>query len=219
MLYVSEAKFAIRIHRNLICDASPFFSSAFMGTGTFTETTEQSMTLPEDSLEVVSSFVSWLYKGYYPLPPYTTAVETHGCYTELAKLYVFADKYDVARLHNHIIDRLFQLKNKTPFPPQLATVKLIYRNTYAGSSFRKLLVTHYASHIGMEWYSNDDISSRLLKIPEFAADLAVALGRLLDGKYKSLFDGPASALYATNKPNTQGGKDEGGEKTSGAGGT
>ena len=51
------------VHRDLICEASSFFEAAFMGSTSFKESSEQSISLPEDDTEMVGIFARWLY-GY-----------------------------------------------------------------------------------------------------------------------------------------------------------
>lgn len=198
VLHVGEAKTIFRIHRKLICDASAMFRSAFLGIGTFTETENQSMNLPEDDVETVARFVKWLYGQDYELAPNTDAPNTAKCYMQLAKLYVFADKYNVNRLHNQIIDKLFEMKAKDGSPPQLPLVMFVYQNTTEGASFRKLIVGYYVFHVDMDWYLEDH-SKKLIAMPEFSADLAFAFARRTANKYKSPFLEPSSEYYVTYK--------------------
>jgi len=197
-LLVGDAKATFRIHRKLICDASAMFRSAFLGNGTFTETEDQSMTLPEDDVETVARFVQWLYGQDYELAPNTDVPNTAKRYMQLAELYVFADKYDIMRLHHQIIDKLFEMKARAISPPQLPLVMFVYQNTTAGASFRKLLVAYHVFHINMDWYLEDH-SKNLTAMPEFSADLALAFARRAAGKYKSPFLDPSSELHVAYK--------------------
>lgn len=198
VLHVGEAKAAFRIHRKLICDASAMFRSVFLGNGTFAETEDQSMTLPEDDIETVTRFVQWLYGQDYELAPTTDASNTKKCYEQLARLYVFADKYGVDLLHNEIIDKLFDMKDHGVTPPHIRLVSFIYQNTTVGSSFRKLLVAYYVFHIAMKWYS-EDLSKTFTAMPEFSADLALGFARRIAGTYTSPYSGPSSKFHVAPK--------------------
>jgi len=198
VLIVGDAKVTFRIHRKLICDASAMFRPAFLGNGTFTETEDQSMTLPEDDVETVARFVQWLYGQDYELAPNTDVPNTAKRYMQLAELYVLADKYDVIGLHNQIIDKLFEMKAKAISPPGHLLVMFVYQNTSERSSFRKLLVAHYALHIELDWYFEDQ-TKKLTAMPEFSADLVQAFARRASGSYTSPFHESSSKLHVAPK--------------------
>ena len=172
------------------------------------------MAIPEDELETVTRFAQWLYRGDFKLEQIAPAESvrapkpanyptTEKRYMQLAKLYVFADKYDVVQLQNLIIDKLFEMKLKQLKSPQMGLAAFIYNNTNAGSSFRKLVVGHYVWHVDLQWYFEGTTSEVLMRIPELAADLAIGFAGRVHGKNKSPFEGPSSALYATPKPRTE----------------
>ena len=150
----------------------------------------------EVTVDAVNRFVEWLYTHCYGLSSTGTADKVHERYMELARLFVFAEKYDVVDLKNDIIDKLFESRAKTAVPPQLPLIRYIYENTPMGSPFRRLLVAHYTWHINMDWYGRESTPAWLYENSEFAADLAVSLGKQLNVKHKSLFDGKPSDLYA-----------------------
>lgn len=154
----------------------------------------------EVTLDAVNRFVEWLYTHCYALS--STSNETQERYMELARLFVFAEKYVVVDLKNDIIDKLFDIKAKCVNPPQMPLVRYVYENTPMGAPFRQLLVAHYTWHIGMKWCGHEATPSKLYEIPEFAADLVVSLGKRLEGKHKSLYDGKPSDLYAVKSTNS-----------------
>ena len=186
------------VHRKLVCQASPFFKSAFTGDGEYVEASSQSMDLSgtEVTVDAVNLFVEWLYTHCYALSSTDTSDENDKEYMELARLFVFAEKYVVVDLKNDIIDKLFQLHVKDANPPQMPVVQYVYENTPMSSPFRQLLVDHYTWHIDLVWYGYEGTPPGLYENPEFAADLAVSLGKRLEGKHKSLYDGKPSDLYA-----------------------
>lgn len=49
------------IHRSRLCDASPVFRAAFLGTGAFRESESRSMDLEEDDAAVFEVIAPWLY--------------------------------------------------------------------------------------------------------------------------------------------------------------
>lgn len=54
-------------------------------------------------------------------------------------------------------------------------VTYVYENTTEKSSFRKLMVAWYVWKIDYKWYKQASIRDIILELPEFAADLAIAL--------------------------------------------
>ncbi len=174
------------------------FQSAFLGDGTFTETEDQSMALPEDTVETVARFAQWLYVQDYELAPNSDSPNTANRYMQLAELYVLADKYYVIGLHNQIIDKLFEMKAKAMSPPGHLLVKFVYQNTSERSSFRKLLVAYYAFHIKLDWYFEDQTKT-LTAMPEFSADLVQAFARRASGSYTSPFLESSSKLHVAPK--------------------
>lgn len=175
-----------------------------MGSGTYKETTDQSMNLPEDSPNTVERFVQWLYRRDWELASHTIDNESTGrCYMQLAELYVFSDKYDVAGLHNRIIDKLFEMQPKATIAPPESHIGYIYDNTASGSSFRQLLVAYEVTHGGKAWYLQEDASEVMADTPEFAADVAVAFARLSLKKYTSPFNNPKSELYRSTRPESK----------------
>lgn len=169
-----------------------------MSNGTFTETTDQSMKLLEDDVNTFSRFVQWLYQGQIQTLPLADE-NSAKCWSDLAELYVLADKYQMVHLHNDIINKLFEFKAASLQPPQIIVAMFIYENTTSGSSFRKLLVTYNAWLVNREWYSKEQVPFSLSRVPEFAADIACAFAQRLDGTHKSLFEDEPSKLYRAIK--------------------
>ncbi len=172
-LYVGQEKAAFQVHMNLLCTISTFFKAAF--SSEFSEAAERSMHLEEDDVNIFERFVAWLYTKRYDL----SCMGKDQRYMELAKLYVLADKYDVSRLKNGIIDQLFELHEASCRPPSHHVVTYVYNNSTMKSSFRKLLVGWAAWHIDFGWFSKESTPECLLEVPEYAADLAIALGKRL----------------------------------------
>lgn len=194
-LLVGDTETSFHVHKTLLCDASTFFKATF--SSQFKEATKNSMKLPEDDLDTFKRFLSWLYTKKYALSACGASVLTEERYLQLAKLHVLADKLGVSTLKNGIIDRLFEMK-KLPSTrsPQQSTITYVYANSARGSAFRKLLVDWYTWHIDFKWYNDLGSLDVLLDVPDFAAEVARALGgRLADPQQRSLFLGKSSNLY------------------------
>ena len=57
---VGADKVVYTVHRNLICDASPFFEAAFMGSTSFKESSERTISQPEDDADIFDIFSEFL---------------------------------------------------------------------------------------------------------------------------------------------------------------
>lgn len=168
---------AFQIHEDLLCNASPVFKSAFAGEGVFKEASQRSMDLIDDDAEDVTRFSQWLYAERYQLEDKHSVKDVERRYMQLATLYVFADKYAVVALMNDIIDKLFELiKDWTLVPPR-SVIRYIYENTVGPTPFRALLVAAFTWDLAPGYYSDESNAKELAGIPEFAAELALSLGR------------------------------------------
>ena len=152
-LHVGPTKTSFHVHKTILCDASPFFRAAFNSASDFKEALEQSTNLPEDDIDTIERFLSWLYTRKFGLQEGETHSDWEVRYLQLAKLYVLADKLGVSALKNYIVDKIFELKKSLKaVPPQHATISYVYANSLEGSALRKLLVDWHVWHIDMKWY-------------------------------------------------------------------
>ncbi len=207
IIQVGARKTSFQVHKNLLCDISPFFRAGF--SGEFKEASDKAMQLPEDDAYTFQRFVSWLYTRKYGLSGCGTELETNRQYLQLARLYVISDKFGINSLKNEIIDQLFSTKKMAGlYPPSQATISFMYANSARGSAFRKLLVDWHVWHVEDEYFSRPRTVDIYASVPDFAAELAVALGqRIANPKLQSLFLGDSSALYEstnTESDNTRG---------------
>lgn len=170
-----------------------------MGNSSYVETLAQEITLnsPEIPVEASERLVQWLYTKNYALSPIIQE-NTQDRYMDLAALFVLAEIYVIADLKNSVVDKLFELQAKRFQPALIPIVEYVYKNTPVSSPFRYLLAAYYAWEIGMDWYTNANTHNHLRSDPEFAADVAIHMGKRLSWAHRSPFDGLASDLYTTN---------------------
>lgn len=100
----------------------------------------------------------------------------------LVQLYILADYKDVPELKTGIIDKLkaFTKVNKGQRScnlPSFESVGLAYESLPVGDVMRKLLVKCYSRALrhGIFELQSDEAKSKLVDIPEFAADLVAAV--------------------------------------------
>ncbi|KAI9876477.1 MAG: hypothetical protein M1830_006433 [Pleopsidium flavum] len=136
---VGSEKRNFGIHKDLLKHHSTYFDAAL--TGTFKESQEGLVLLPEDSPDVFELFVNWLYTQAFFWGKEDT--EDLMTWRNLVQLYVFADLRGVSTLKNLVIDAISggYLQKITYRPYDLMhEVPWIYQNTVKTSPLRRLLV-------------------------------------------------------------------------------
>ena len=189
----------LHVHRNLLCKASPVFEAAFTGENSFVETRTQIFEFDssEVSIESLELLVQWLYSDDYKLPEAADIFDVHERYTELADLYVFAEKYVIVDLKHSIIEEFWKLQKKKS--PRLIPIRRIYENTPDSSPCRLLIAAGYAWNMSMTWYDKESASERLRCHPDFGADVAIELGKRFSGNHQNPFSGKASDFYTADE--------------------
>ena len=174
-LRVGPGKISYNVHQDLLFNTSNVFKTAF--SGKFLESSDRSMDLPDDDVESFEQMAHWLYTKDLGLPKPVTEETTKQCYWQLAGLNTLADKYEMTSLSNIIVDELFELYGHSinTIPPHMDVITYVYENTTEKSSFRKVMVAWYVWRIDYRWYKQASTRDFILELPEFAADLAIAL--------------------------------------------
>ena len=195
----------VHIHRDVLCKASPVFEAAFNAKGSFLEAETQKMDLDssEVSINTLERFVQWLYADDYELSDPIGTTELGKQYMELTDLFVFAEKYFVVDLKNNIIKKLWDLRKVRRACLGSDAIRRIYDNTPKSSPFRRLLAAEYTWYASLNWYDEPDAHEVLCCNTDFAADVAIAMAKRLNGKLKNPFIGEASEFYETSSKATK----------------
>ena len=189
-ILVGSAKTPFNVHMDLLCKASPFFKSAFMGSGNFKETSTKSMKLPEDDPATIDRLVQWIYFGSYPVAsdaktksPNQMKELLDASLMQFATLYVTADKYGITELKNHVLDRLYKLaiQDQNVVTRNEHLIAYIYENTIAGSKLRKLLVDWHVWLVP-QFFKTCWTEKEVLDHADFAADVLARFGARHCGK-------------------------------------
>ncbi len=104
VLKTGPEKTAIRVHRGLLCQSSPYFRAALEGE--FKEAESQTIDWPEEKPETVRTFQLWLYSGSMGLD----IGDSLSAWRKLVNAYIFADMYDLSALKESVIDFFIDLK-------------------------------------------------------------------------------------------------------------
>lgn len=173
-LLVGPEELVYHVHQSILCNNSKVFKATFCGE--FRESSNRSMSLPDDNIEAVERMIQWLYSAKLGLTSSISAEASGGFHWQLANLNTLADKYDILRLKNKIIDELYEAKTRLTKPPPFTVITYVYDNTTEHFSYRKLMVDWYVWHIDMEWYGKPNTRALLSGVPDFVIDVALAFG-------------------------------------------
>ena len=168
LLIVGEEKTEISVHENVLFEASPVLKATF--TSNFKESSERSIYLPDDDAILMDILVQSLYAPRRMI---------HGVEqrSELLRLYVLAEKYDVVQVKDKICN-WFISAFKTERPSKII-VEYIYENTTSKAAMRELLADSFSWNRDLKWFSDEANRSWLLSVPELAVDICAVLANNL----------------------------------------
>lgn len=159
-----------RIHKQLLCDVSLFFTAAL--NGEFKEAKSQIIELPEEDPAVFEHFQLWIYSGFI-LEAKEPVKDVE--WDILLGLYLFGEMIAVMELQNAVLDQfIFKEISSKEVPTYL--LHRVYDNTQEGCSLRRLMVDFFTYGIKLNrrtWCANDEKKARFPK--EYLFDLIVLL--------------------------------------------
>ena len=186
LLIVGREETEILVHENVLFKASSVFKTAF--TSRFKEGSERSIHLPDDSATLMDMLVQSLYV------PESRLNGIHVT-TAIFRLYVLADKYDIVTVKNEICKqvlsslvyqrRLSVRGKRYTTHARISAVKLVYEGTTSTARMRRLLVDWFVWGVNSTWFNNEENRSKLLSIPEFAADICAVLAKDINKRAKA----------------------------------
>ncbi|KAL8824096.1 MAG: hypothetical protein Q9191_005306 [Dirinaria sp. TL-2023a] len=137
-IYVGPNATPFYVYKELVCRDSSFFRAALGGS--FAESREQKVSLPEDEVSVFKVYQTWLNAQELR---YT--FDHEDWWLHLSKLWIFADRMCAYQFSNEIVDAFFkvffdntQLDFATP-----KVVDYVYENTASHSALRRIFVRFY----------------------------------------------------------------------------
>jgi len=179
-IYVGKEKRKWSLHRNLLCHYSTYFEAEFIGNEVPKAKKpgdNQRLDLPNDDPEGFALFVKWLYQGqlddvsaYSEEKKYDYSVACH-------KLYLLCDRFDIPELKNIAMDQYRRGLLEAELVPDAEEINEIYKQSPAGSPFRKLM-TQIAARQIMDPDNDKDAEtyrSCFENNPDFAVDMVNAI--------------------------------------------
>lgn len=137
-IYVGPDDTPFYVYKELVCRDSSFFRAAL--TGSFAESQQQKVSLPEDEVSVFKVYQTWLNAQELR---YT--FDHEDWWLHLSKLWIFADRMCAYQFSNKIVDAFFkvffdntELDFATP-----KVVNYVYENTASHSALRRIFVRFY----------------------------------------------------------------------------
>ncbi|KAJ5198877.1 hypothetical protein N7491_000556 [Penicillium cf. griseofulvum] len=163
-IIVRATKEPFHIHESLICTSSLFFKKAM--SGSWKESHEHTVELPEDDPEIFALYSYWLYFSKIPLT--VEAPEKNEFiggivkkeYLDLVSAYVLGDKLFDPKFQNSIIDVVFErcttpdARDGVRYFPGAEIIIHAYNNTTKSAIIRKLFVDIYVESGKASWLSN-----------------------------------------------------------------
>lgn len=129
------------LHKDILCNQSSFFQAAF--NGRFAESRKRSLKLPDLNVEDFKRYIHWAYSGEVVVVDSEDGGEEDDKGAKermlLARLYVVGDQLGETLLRNTVIDKMFDLNEKTGSGMGADPITIAYAQTPEGSKLRLLV--------------------------------------------------------------------------------
>ena len=178
---VGEAETKFVVYKAVLSNIAPFFKAALEGN--FKESSEQKITLPEESPEVFRRFLLWAHSG--SLLGHQEHV-TDLSPEILIRLYIFGDAHGVPDLQNAAVDSLGMWSNYKKLSP-VSILHLAFRDTRRGCTLQRFLVDWAASRGSLreDWF----VEEKLVLYPTvYLAELVMVLYDVKEGTASPIKD-------------------------------
>lgn len=168
VLKVGSQKEAIRVHRGLLCNASPYFRAALQGG--FTEAQTQTIEWPEEHPNIVKIFQTWLYSRAIEFD--AKPLDESAWFTFI-DLYGFADRYHLPALNDSVMDFLITcLLQESPDIPWSAYNR-VYSVTSPKAPLRRLFVDLAIRRPTRSWETDEPTDAEALFLQHFPKEYLV----------------------------------------------
>lgn len=169
-LIAGEERVVFEVHLGTLCKASAYFTAAF-SKYRFAESHSREMVIHEDP-DTVDRFVGWAYSSSLD-EDFEKEAEMNARAMELAKLYIFANKYLVTGLESQLVPLLQDLSEKCSEAPQFAVLECVYQNTIPKMIEVREILTTWLITKSDPMNLIGRMQGELLALPECLADLAI----------------------------------------------
>ncbi|CAI7604491.1 unnamed protein product [Penicillium glandicola] len=174
-ILVGPSKEPFHIHESIICNSSLFFQKAM--SGSWKESKERTLELPEDDPERFALYSHWLYFAKLPViaegeTKEESAKNRRKEYRDLTYAYVLGDRLLDSKFQNSVIDAIVEkYSTKDTFDgkrytPGTDMINHAYKLTTESATIRKLLVDIYADTATVSWFSRELTKGFLYSVVE-----------------------------------------------------
>ncbi|QDS71495.1 hypothetical protein FKW77_004586 [Venturia effusa] len=140
-ILVGQDKTPYKVHRDLICNQSPFFAAALRGS--FAESSTQQLELPDIDTKCFDHVILWLYQNRLEPLSYFFK-DGKATYFTLLDLYATADQLDIEGLRNRVLDRVAELAENTNSVPTPTDTWILYDTIRESAPLRELVLDLFA---------------------------------------------------------------------------
>ena len=169
-IYVGPESTHWPLHERLLCYHSPFFSSIFYDKNDKSRPgSNKSYGLPDEDDHPFEILVGWLYSGAIQRP---TEEKDIG---PLLELYLLADKFEIEKLANDVVDLIRDFYHSTSTYPGLRRVQFIYSNTDEDNQMREMMVSSIARFLALGDKIPNHWAKALRKNGQLAVDIIRAI--------------------------------------------
>lgn len=136
-ILIGPERHAFQVHKEMLCQASPFFAAAFDNDYNFSEASSGSLEFPDVRAIDFEFFVQWLYR--HDLAHEELDVPK-AAYFRLIRLYILADILRIEALRNDVIDMMIRMSEKWNSVPTPDDTFLLHEQVREKTALRKLVV-------------------------------------------------------------------------------
>ena len=195
-LLVGKSKKAFYVHQEQLCEVSPFFKAAF--TSEFREGSEKKMDLVEENEDTFDRFIQWLYSQQYEIPGGGTG---SSGFTEPLRLFVLAEKFDIRKLKNLLMTKMFAAAKQGSARPSRSATAYTYNHTPPSSIIRRLLADWFACKVITPSYRDNTYQDWFRSHPEIVTDIMLSFARNISRTHwKNTFKGDMPEEYKEKEP-------------------
>ncbi|CAG8899964.1 unnamed protein product [Penicillium egyptiacum] len=154
---VGASKEPFHVHEAVICTSSLFFKKAM--SGSWKESKEHTLELPEDDPQIFSLYSHWLYFGKIPVIPKEKSQSKE--YHDLVEAYVLGDKLLDAKFQNSAIDAIVEkcsepdAQDGKRWYPGVDAITHAYKRTVKSATIRSLFVDMYVDTATDKWLNRE----------------------------------------------------------------
>ncbi|KAF2256438.1 hypothetical protein BU26DRAFT_513266 [Trematosphaeria pertusa] len=151
------------VHRDLVCQCSPYFKALFLGH--FRERTTRTTTCPDVEDADFRRFLGWLYNPRRDdlasrLAPHIRLwTQRFSCAT-LLRLYVFADAYDIPQIRDDIVAHFFDVMAVKLSLPSYGLINAAFARLPANSPLCRLVVDVMVRYFDESCEGDEDRAER-----------------------------------------------------------